>query len=160
MTRNPRPTFEEIVLAVAPKNAHTLEEKARRAGELAGTYPERALQIKAIENRLLCQLWCVNSQLRSRVRYWETDQDLPQGLQFLPGQEPLDAFPEFPRSAQQDFGSHLRFPLLVAGELTLAHTQPAGELLLGQVESPEFAEPSADRFPIDRRFRRGHEKKC
>jgi hypothetical protein len=160
VVRKPKRSFEEIVQEVAYRNAHTLEVKARLAGELARTYPERAPQIEAIENRLLHQLWRVISQLRPGVRHRETDQDLPQGFELLSGQEPLDALAEFPRGAKKDFRPHLGFPLLVPGELALAHTQPAGELLLGQFESPEFAEPSADRFPIDRRFRRGHEKKC
>jgi hypothetical protein len=91
MTRGYRQTFEEMILAVAPVNASALEEKARKAGDLAKAYPQSATLFVAVEDRLLQQLWKVMSRLfRAAV---------PNAtlMPSEPGENPSGALPVFPR---------------------------------------------------------------
>ena len=50
-------TFEQILLAVVPRNIQALEHEARTASALAVTYPKNAEAFRAIESAALLQLF-------------------------------------------------------------------------------------------------------
>ena len=57
MPRTSRQTFEETLLAVTPRNAQSLENKAHTASSLAVTYPENADAFRTIESEAIQQLF-------------------------------------------------------------------------------------------------------
>jgi hypothetical protein len=52
-----RSTFNQILLAVAPRNIQTLENEARAASALAATYPENEAAFRSLESEALRQIF-------------------------------------------------------------------------------------------------------
>ena len=49
--------FKQILVAVAPRNIQTLENKARAASALATTYPENEAVFRSLESEALRQIF-------------------------------------------------------------------------------------------------------
>ncbi len=52
-----KPTFQQILVAVAPRNIQTLENEARAASALAATYPDVAVVFRSLESDALQQIF-------------------------------------------------------------------------------------------------------
>jgi len=150
MVRRSRQTFEEMLLAVAPVNASALEEKARRAGDLAKAYPQCATLFAAVEERLLQHLRKVISFLTDGVpEAGQASTLLPPRFGLLAPENPVSTPAGIDLELEQDIGRGCALSELILRQLGLRDPQDLAELCLGESEAANLPDPPTDSLEVD-----------